>query len=90
MYYCCFALFEHGRGTINLLCLGSVVYFIVYVENNITMLFGGALQAIMFWFVIDRLVFREDRMRMKARMPLRLPGPDSTESGGALPTPPTS
>lgn len=84
MYYACFALFQHGRGTVNLICLGSVVYFIMYVENNITMLFGGALQAIMFWFVIDRLVFRQDPARMKARTPLRLPDPAPTRSVEAI------
>lgn len=53
-YHMCFALFEHGRGSVNLMALMTVVYFIVYVENNITMLFGGAMQAMAMWWVLDR------------------------------------
>lgn len=54
MYYYCFALFENGLGMFNLMALLTVVYFIVYVENNITILFGGAMQAMAMWWFIDR------------------------------------
>lgn len=55
-YHTCFALFEYGRGPVNLIALMTVIYFIVYVENNITLLFGGAMQATAMWWILDRFL----------------------------------
>ena len=60
------AMFEHGQGVVNMMGLLSVIALSVYVENNITMLFGGALQAMLVWFVVDKLLARRRATRARA------------------------
>jgi hypothetical protein len=54
------AVFEYGAGVMNMLGLLSVVALSIYVENNITLLFGAALQAMLLWLVLDRLFARRN------------------------------
>ena len=89
-YFGISAAFRHGEGVVNMLALLSVLALSIYVENNITLVMGAALQAILAWAVIDLIVARRLRAAVAARQrAVRRAMAATIRTGGAAPPEPT-
>ena len=52
-----FGLFRHGQSPASLVALATLLPALAIIENHASHVLGGAMQAAMFWFLLDRLIF---------------------------------
>ena len=52
-----FGLFRHGQSPASLVALATLLPALAMIENHASHVLGGAMQAAMFWFLLDRLIF---------------------------------
>jgi hypothetical protein len=56
LYKWCLRIVSFGVGDLNLLSFVNILWHLEKVESNITMIFGGILQALLTWWMIARFV----------------------------------